>query len=110
MKRIPPICILACLLAVSLPGVSAQNRNSRIAPSPQSAQIETLIRTSLRLITNERYEAAYQQAKQALAMSQRKRDKGRQARAANLLAVAALHLGRTNEAINYFRQASDVAD
>ncbi len=109
MKRILPICILFCFL-VPAPALLAQKRNARSAPQQQSGQIEPLIRASLRLIANERYEAAYQQAKQALAMSQRRRDKGGQARAANLLAVAALHLGRTNEAISYFKQASDAAD
>lgn len=110
MKRILLICVLFCLLALSPPAAFTQNKYTRRLPQQDSAQIETLIRTSLRLINDEQYEAAYQQARQALAISLRRGDKGHQARAANLLAVAALHLGRTNEAINYFRQASDVAD
>lgn len=109
MKRILPICILFCLFAPSF-AVLAQTGTPYSATPQQQGQIETYLRTSLRLITDEQYEGAYQQARQALVMSQRRKDKGRQARAANLLAVAALHLGRTNEAINYFRQASEVAD
>lgn len=109
MKRILPICILTCFLLPSL-AVLAQNRSARAKPPQPPGQIETLLRLSLKLINEERYAAAYQQAKQALMMSQHRRDKGRQARAANLAAVAALHLGRTNEAITYFKQAADVAD
>lgn len=53
-----------------------------------------------------KYEAAYEQAKLAFAQSQQSRDRAQQARAAQVLAIAASYLGRTAEAIDYFKQAS----
>jgi CHAT domain-containing protein len=111
MKRVLQIYVLSCFLIVSPSAAFAQNKRVRIAPQQQPpGQLEAQIKASLKLINGEQYELAYQQAKRALVMSQRRGDKGRQARAANLLAIAALHLGRTNEAIGYFKQASGVAD
>jgi len=109
MKRVLQIYVLSCLLVA--PPSAAFTQNTPAPPQQQSpAQLEALIRASLKLINDEQYELAYRRARQALAMSQRRGDKGRQARGANLLAIAALHLGRTNEAIGYFKQSSGVAD
>jgi CHAT domain-containing protein len=65
-----------------------------------------LLRTSQQQLTETHYEQAYQTARQALTLSQRRGDKLRQVRAANLLAIASLYLGRANEALDYFKQTS----
>ena len=90
-----------CLCATLLFSVSAQ----------QPAQpIEQLLRNSQRFINNERYEAAYEAATQALQLSRQQNDKLHEGRAINLLAIAAFHTNRIGEAIRYFKQVSLTAE
>jgi quercetin dioxygenase-like cupin family protein len=100
------ICICA---ALHDPAPAQTQRNAGGAKQAQNSRIETLLRTCLRQIENERYEQAYQTATRVLELSRQIGDKKRQMRANNLLALAAFHTNRTSEAIRYFRQASAAA-
>jgi CHAT domain-containing protein len=88
----------------------AQNSPEGTARRMQSPQIEALLRACQRQLEDERYEQAYQTARQALGLSERRGDKRRQLRATRLLAIAAFHTNRTGEAIRYFKQSSAAAE
>ncbi len=111
MKR---LAILLCLLAVlclSFPySAYVQPRPIPSATDPQApaqqAEIEALLRTAARQIQNGNFAQAHQTADQALSLSQQRGDRERQARAINLLALAAFHIGRMSEAIRLFKLAA----
>ncbi len=104
------LCALLCLGAAWPFATPAQNSQNSAAQQPQIPQIETLLRTCQRQLDNERYELAYQTASQALRLSEQRGDKRRQMRATRLLATAAFHTNRMNEAIRYFKQSSAAAE
>jgi CHAT domain-containing protein/tetratricopeptide (TPR) repeat protein len=111
MKRIIlPLCVWLASCSALQSVTLAQPPQRRPPPQVQPQPIEPLLRTSQQQIANERYEQAYQTARQALVLSQRRGDKRREARAANLLAIASLYTGRAGEAINYFKQTWLTAD
>ncbi|MDX2034228.1 MAG: CHAT domain-containing protein [Blastocatellia bacterium] len=95
--------LLAALLCVF--GFSISPR-----ATAQEPRLDQLLDTCQRQISNERYELAYRTAAEALSLSRKRADRRGEARATNLLAVAAFHTNRTNEAIRYFKQASATAD
>jgi CHAT domain-containing protein len=112
MKRILPL--IGLLLAPLLALPSTLYAQEIAAPSQINQAdlqpIDNLIRTSQQLMKGEDYQGAYQQAKQALALSQARGDKLRQVRALRLLAIAAFHAGDTEEAIIHFKQVATLAD
>ncbi len=111
MKRIQILLTgLLCVCATSPSSSFAQISQNETARQSQAPQIESLLRTCQRQLDNERYELAYQTARQALSLSERMSDKRWQMRATNLLAVAAFHTNRTSEAIRYFKQSSSTAE
>jgi CHAT domain-containing protein len=111
MKRVLfLLCVWLCACAdlQSLaPALMAQTSGPQRTP-PQI--IEALLNTCQQQLDNERYELAYRTAVQALSLSEQIGDKKRQARGANLLALAAFHTNRTSEAIRYYKQASATAE
>lgn len=114
MKRIVFLLCGLAVLCLSLPH-SAQMQNRRRAKAnsldtDQPAAVERLLKIAARQLQNKNFLQAYQTAKQALTLSQESHDKARQARAINLIALAAFHAGRMNEAIRLFKLASSNAD
>ncbi|HQR35472.1 MAG TPA: CHAT domain-containing protein [Blastocatellia bacterium] len=117
MKRISLLLWALAVVCLTLPD-SAQLQTRRRPTSPtnnqsipaQPSDLESLLKTAARQLQTKHFQQAYQSATQAHRLSQQRGDKGRQARATNLLAIAAFHTGRTNEAIRLFRQASLNAD
>ncbi|MBI1762769.1 MAG: CHAT domain-containing protein [Acidobacteria bacterium] len=111
MKRMAFLLGLLALICLSLPcSAHLQARRSNPQTPAQSANAEQLLKTAARHLQNKNFLPAYQAANQALRLSQEQGDKARQARATNLLALAAFHTGRMNEAIRLFKQASLNAD
>lgn len=118
MERIVILLFIVGVVCLSAPrSVYVQNR----LPTPnrqngiqkndwQQNDIEPLLKTAARQLQNKNFNLAYQTAKRALALSQQLSDKARQARAANLIALAAFHAGRVNEAVRMFKLASLSAD
>jgi CHAT domain-containing protein len=102
--------LLLCVCAAPPSSIPAQTPPNKTAQQEQPQQVEALLRTCQRQLDNERYELAYQTARQALNLSERLGDRRRRMRATNLLAVAAFHTNRTSEAIRYFKQASATAE
>jgi CHAT domain-containing protein/tetratricopeptide (TPR) repeat protein len=102
--------LLLCVCAAPPSSIPAQTPPNKTEQQTQPPQIESLLRTCQRQLENERYELAYQTARQALALSERLGDKKRLARATHLLANAAFHTNRTSEAIRYFKQYSGAAE
>lgn len=113
MNRIAVLFFVVGVFCLSWPN-SAQLQNRRPnANRPDSAQpnpIEPLLKTAARQLQNKNFKLAYQTAKRALELSQQFGDKARQARATNLIALAAFHTGRMNESIRMFKLASLSAD
>ncbi len=115
MKRIVFLLCVLALVCLSLPR-SAQlqvRRRPNLPPErtlAQSTDSESLLKTAVRQLQNKHFALAYQSANQALNLSQQQGDKARQVRATNLLAIAAFHTGRTNEAIRLFKLAALTAD
>jgi len=104
---------LLCICTALQSPASAQTRNNRTPPptaQSRSAQIEALLKTTAQQLENRQFELAHQTASQALFGSRRRGDKAREARAANLLAIASFHTGRMSKAINLFKQALPTAD
>ncbi len=120
MKRIAFVLCVLALVCLSLPcSAYLQTRRRPNAPAPkppasqpapQPAEVETLLKTIAQQLRSKHFALAYQTAQQARALSQQQGDKVRQARATNLLALAAFHTGRTNEAIRLFKLAALSAD
>lgn len=114
MKRVHFLFYALLCVCIALPfPASAQTRNNRTPPptaQPRSPQLEGLLRTTAQQLENRQFEVAYQTASQALFLSRRRGDKAREARAANLLAIASFYTGRVSKAINFFRQALPTAD
>ena len=111
MKRILFLLGLLAAVCLSLPCPAFLQVRRPITPTPtQPANAEQLLKTAARHIQNKNFLLAYQTANQALRLSQQQGDKARQARATNLLGLAAFHTGRMNEAIRLFKQASLNAD
>jgi CHAT domain-containing protein len=110
------LCVLASICLLLPCSAFLQTRRRQIPPRTdrqapaQPTRIEPLLRTATRQLQNKNFVHAYQTANQALDLSRQRGDKARQARATNLLALAAFHTGRTNEAIRFFKQASLKAD
>ncbi|MBS1790176.1 MAG: CHAT domain-containing protein [Acidobacteria bacterium] len=117
MKRIGILLWVLIFVCLSLPN-SARMQTRRRAISPanrqripsQSAELESLLKTIVRQLQIKHFPLAYQTAAKALSLSQQLGDKARQARATNLLAIAAFHTGHTNEAVRLFKLASLNAD
>ena len=117
MKRISVLLWALAVVCLTLPD-SAQLQTRRRPTPPannqqipaQSSDLESLMKTAVRQLQTKHFQQAYQSATQAHRLSQQRGDKGRQARATNLLAIAAFHTGRTNEAIRLFKLASLNAD
>lgn len=111
MKRIPFLFCVLALVCLSLPcSAFLQVRRPNAQTPTQPANAEQLLKTAARQLQNKNFLLAYQTANQALRLSQQQGDKARQARATNLLGLAAFHTGRMNEAIRLFKQASLNAD
>jgi tetratricopeptide (TPR) repeat protein len=113
MKRTAILLSVLVSVYLSLPS-SARLQTRRQPPATVNqqapAEIEPLLKTAVRQLQNKNYLPAYQSARQALALSEERGDKARQARATHLLAIAAFHTGRTSEAIRLFKQTSINAD
>ncbi|MGE0131381.1 MAG: CHAT domain-containing protein [Blastocatellales bacterium] len=111
MKRILSLlCVWLCVYGAWQPCASTQPPQPNTPGQAQPQSLEALLRACQRQLDNERYELAYQTARQALALSERFGDKRRQMRATRLLATAAFHTNRTSEAIRYFKQSSAAAE
>ncbi len=111
MKRIAFLLGVPALICLSLPcSAWLQTRRPNLQAPTQSTGVEQLLKTAARQLQNKNFALAYQTASQALRLSQQQGDKARQARATNLLGLAAFHTGRMNEAIRLFKQASLNAD
>ncbi len=117
MKRIAFLLCVLALVCLSLPcSARLQTRRRPTPPATrqpvpaQATGLEQLLKTAARQLQNKNFILGYQTAKQALSLSQQRGDKARQARATNLLALAAFHTGRMSEAIRLFKQASLNAD
>ncbi len=117
MKRIVFLLCILALVCLSLPHSAQLQTRRRPVPSAnnqqapaQSTNTESLLKTAVKQLQNKHFALAYQTANQALSLSQLRGDKVHQARATNLLAIAAFHAGRTNEAIRLFKLASLNAD
>ena len=108
--------VLACVCLLLPKPAQLQTRRRPVAPSnappiqPQSADLESLLKTTARQLQTRHFAQAYQTGSKALSISQQQGDKIQQARATNLLAIAAFHAGRTNEAVRLFKLASTNAD
>lgn len=89
-----------CLLFACCLSVRAQN-NPR-----QPATAEALVREAVQHFKDEQFDEAYRKARQARQISQRRGVKGREAHATNLMALAAMSLGRVTEAIPLFKEAA----
>ncbi len=100
------LCSGVTLQAASLAQTPQRRPPQRVQPQP----IESLLSTAAQQLENRQFELAYQTANQALFLSRRRADKTREARAANLLAIASFYTGRLNKAINFFKQALPTAD
>ena len=113
-KPVPlAVLILLCVCTASPSSASAQKRNNQRPPQttqPRSPQIEALLKTATQQLEARQFEPAYQTASQALFLSRRRGDKAREARAANLLAIASFYTGHVNKAINFFKQSLLTAD
>lgn len=107
MKRIAFLLGMLALICLSLPCSAWLQTRRPNPPAPtQPTGVEQLLKTAVRQLQNKNFALAYQNATQALRLSQQQGDKARQARATNLLGLAAFHTGRMNEAIRLFKQAS----
>ena len=97
-----------CLLLSILIVVSshAQTENDASARQAQPVLVESLLREATQLLKNEQFQEAYRKARQARGLSQRRGYKAREARATNLMALAAMSGGRVKEAIALFKEAS----
>ena len=85
-----------CLLLSILIVVSshAQTENDASARQAQPVLVESLLREATQLLKNEQFQEAYRKARQARGLSQRRGYKAREARATNLMALAAMSGGR----------------
>lgn len=116
MKRVVLlVCVLAVVCLMWPNSARLQNRRPNNRPNPaqppaQPNAIEPLLKTAARQLQNKNFNQAYQSARRALELSQQLGDKARQARATNLIALAAFHTGRMNESIRMFKLASLSAD
>lgn len=117
MKRFGILLSVLILVCLSLPYSARMQSRRRTISSPnrqrvssQSAELESLLKTTVRQLQTKHFPLAYQTATKAFSFSQQLGDKARQARATNLLAIAAFHTGHTNEAVRLFKLASLDAD
>ncbi|HYE74705.1 MAG TPA: tetratricopeptide repeat protein, partial [Blastocatellia bacterium] len=108
MKR---VFIFLCIAVSASFSISAQpiDQNKTGFTQQPAQPIEAIIRASYQAITEERFEEAYQKASLALELSRSRGLKAREARASQLLALSSFYLGRTDEAIAYFKQAASLA-
>lgn len=97
--------ILLFLLVFFLPSLAQTERDSLGNPR-QPVTAEALVREATLLLKNEQFQDAYRKARQARVISQRRNAKGREAHAANLMALAAMSLGHVTEAIPLFKEAA----
>ncbi|HEX4950559.1 MAG TPA: CHAT domain-containing tetratricopeptide repeat protein [Blastocatellia bacterium] len=96
--------ILTCFCSLQ-----AQTETKQRQPAQQAALIEPLLREATQALKNEQFPEAYRKARQARLLSQRRGFKAREARAANLMALAAMSGGRSTEAITLFKEAATLS-
>ncbi|MBS1808349.1 MAG: CHAT domain-containing protein [Acidobacteria bacterium] len=100
--------IIFTVLAFSF-SLAAQDKEEARASAPQPVLIEPLLREATQALKTEQFQEAYRKARQARALSQRRGYKAREAHATNLLALAAMSLGRVTEAIPLFKEAATLS-
>ncbi len=102
------LCLIILVLLL-LPARMAAQTEHDTSPNQSGQQpvlIEPLLKEATQLLKSEQFQAAYRKSQQARLLSQRRGNKAREAHATNLLALAALSLGRATEAIGLFKEAS----
>lgn len=75
----------------------------------ETARIDQLIAECRQLISKSSFDDVTRKAEEALALSRKIGDKGRQARALTYVALGTFHAGRTEEAIEPFKQSAALA-
>lgn len=99
-------CSLILMLVLLPTAVLAQDQNESEQPAQQRFSAEALIKEATLEFKNEQFQSAYQKARLARTISQRRGAKAREAKATNWMALSAMSLGRVTEAIPLFKQAS----
>lgn len=92
------------LLSTFCSPVRAQSNDPSNSRQPVTA--EALVREATQHFKDEQFDEAYRKARQARLLSQRRGAKGREAHAVNMMALAAMSLGRVAEAIPLFKEAA----
>ncbi len=101
--------IFALIALPAFPAAQTENDALPRQAPPQPIIIEPLLREATQLLKSEQFQEAYRKARQAQLLSQRRGHKAREAQATNLMALAAMSIGRVTEAIALFKQASVAA-
>lgn len=109
--------VLVCfLLSCCFAGVSrasaqptTQNPTAATAQTPDEARVDQLINECRQLLSKGSFEGIAERGEEALKISQKIGDKGRQARSLLYVALGLFHAGRTEEAIEPFKQSARLA-
>ncbi len=108
MKILSFLLIALCTLPFPL-SAQTETNTPPVQPTPQPVLIEPLLREATQLLKSNQFQEAYHKSRQARLVSQRRGHKAREAHATNLMALAAMSLGRVTEAIALFKEASVAA-
>ena len=119
-SRVGRTRVLLCLLCASAlllaPGSAFAQTGSQAAeksqsglPQPETARIDQLITECRQLMSKGSFDGISEKGEEALALSRKIGDKARQSRSLMYVALGMFHTGRTEEAIEPFKQSAALA-